>query len=308
MSTGELLVFDVETTGTDRRRDQIIELCVQFGLGDDAPNRVWRIRPDVAIEPAAQEVHGISMDDLAECPRFPEVADELRELFASATVLVGYNVSFDIGMLQAEYERLGQFLDLGGKDVVDAFRLWQQCEPRSLQHAHKRFVGSDFAAAHSAAADVAATGRVLSGMLEHFGLADQDWGAVASVCEPERATWVGPSHHVRWSPEGQPVLGFGKHNGKPLETLARLEDGGYLRWIMNKDFPPHVREICARALELPSGELVVWLRATFGVATPVAAPAVVATPQATPKTAPEPPKREPTRKKTPASSSQLSFL
>ncbi len=27
-----VLVFDVETTGTDKRTDQVIELCVQYGL------------------------------------------------------------------------------------------------------------------------------------------------------------------------------------------------------------------------------------------------------------------------------------
>lgn len=297
-------MFDVETTGTDRRDDQIIELCVQFGLGDDAESRVWRIRPDVPIQAEARQVHGISMEDLADAPRFAELADELREVFAAARVLVGYNVTFDIGMLQAEYERLGQSIDLSGKDVVDAFRLWQQCEPRSLQHAHLRFAGGDFASAHSAAADVAATGRVLRGMLEHFGLAERSWDEVATVCEPERASWIGPSHHLRWSDEGRPVLGFGKHAGKPLDELARAEGGGYLRWIIGKDFPPHLREICSRALDAPPEEFSAWLRDTFGLASAVAPAPVVATRQATP---PAPVKRAQPRKKTAEVSPQLSF-
>lgn len=272
MRTGELIVFDVETTGTDRRRDQIIELCVQLGLDDDAPRRVWRVRPMVPISPEAQAVHGISMEDLAACPRFAAVADEVREVLAAARILVGYNLAFDIDMLQAEFARLGQSLDLRGKDIVDAFRLWQQCEPRSLQHAHERFVGDSFTAAHSAAADVAATGRVLQGMLESFGLAGRAWGDIASVCEPERASWLGPSHHLRWSPEGQAVLGFGKHAGQPLEALARSEHSGYLRWIMDKDFPPHVRQICAKALELPAEQFARWVQAAHGAAAGAASP------------------------------------
>ena len=119
--------------------------------------------------------------------------------------------SFDVDMIQAEYGRIGRPpLDLSGKKIVDAFRLWQQCEPRSLQHAHRRFVGDEFASAHSASADVAATGRVLVGMLQHFKLADQDWGQIAHVCDPGRASWVGPSRHLRWENEVI-VLGFGKH-------------------------------------------------------------------------------------------------
>lgn len=274
MRTGEVIVFDVETTGTERSRDQVIELCVQLGLDEDAPHRVWRLRPSVAIQPAAQAVHGISMDDLIGCPRFGEVADEVREVFAQARVLIGYNLAFDIGMLQAEFDRLGQTLELHDKLIVDAFRMWQQCEPRSLQHAHQRFVGDAFAEAHSAAADVAATGRVLRGMIQAFGLAGRDWSAIAEVCEPERATWIGPTHHVRWSPEGRAVLGFGKHAGQPLDALARAEDGSYLRWMLSRgDFPPHVREICTRALEQPAEQLATWLESTYRVTTRVAEPA-----------------------------------
>ena len=119
------------------------------------------------------------MADLESCPPFARVRRrDRRRCSPTADVIVGYNLSFDIDMLQAEYARIGQpLLDLTGKKIVDAFRLWQQCEPRSLQHAHQRFVGDEFAAAHTASADVAATGRVLVGMLRHFKLDGQDWDA-----------------------------------------------------------------------------------------------------------------------------------
>lgn len=276
MSSSEVIVFDVETTGTDRRRDQVIELCVQFGVDDGSPSRIWRIRPSVSIHPGAQAVHGITMEDLAGCPRFAEVVDDIRRVFDSAQVWVGYNLEFDIGMLQAELHRLGQpLLDLRGKKIIDAFRLWQQCEPRSLQHAHLRFVGGAFAEAHSAAADVAATGRVLQSMIETFGLSGNDWSAIAEVCEPERASWIGPSRHVRWDDNGNPALNFGKHAGKAVHVLAGSEDGGYLRWVIGKsDFPPHVREICTKALEMPADEFVRWVRRTFdSAAAGAAAPA-----------------------------------
>jgi DNA polymerase-3 subunit epsilon len=182
-----IVIFDCETTGTDRTADQIIELCIQEGLGDDAPRHVWRIKPGVHIQPGAQAVHGISIEDLAGCPSFEGVADAIAEVFARADVLVGYNISFDIDMLQAELARIGRSpLDFAAKRIVDALRLWQHCEPRSLQHAHVRFVGNQFAAAHSASADVAATGRVLAGMLEAFDLAGQDWAQLAGICESGR--------------------------------------------------------------------------------------------------------------------------
>lgn len=284
-----VLVFDVETTGTDKRRDQVIELCVQHGLGSASRTRTWRFLPSVPIHPGAQAVHGISIDDLQDCPPFAACADEIRHVFAEARVLIGYNLAFDIDMLQAEYDRLSQpAIDFTGqgKLIVDAFRLWQQFEPRSLQHAHKRFVGDAFAAAHSASADVAATGRVLLGMIENFGLVGHDWDAVAKVCDPDgrlhasRSAWVGPSKHLQWNEEGQIVMTFGKHAGVPLHVVARTDDG-YLRWVIDKDFPPHVGEICKKALEIrrsreAAAELIGWARQRYGQPAPTDAPAFAA--------------------------------
>jgi DNA polymerase-3 subunit epsilon len=242
------------------------------GLADDASSQTWRIKPTVPIAPAAQAVHGITMDMLVECPGFAAYADEIACLFAAAEVIVGYNLSFDIDMLQAEYGRLGRPpLDLSGKKIVDAFRLWQQCEPRSLQHAHRRFVGDGFAAAHSASADVAATGRVLVGMLEHFELSGRDWGQIASVCDPGRASWVGSSRHLRWDGEVI-VLGFGKHLGSALHELAAGPDRGFLRWVIERDFPAHVIEICRCALEMSAHDLHSWVRQRYGQPAPTAQP------------------------------------
>jgi DNA polymerase-3 subunit epsilon len=266
-----IVIFDCETTGTDRLADQVIELCVQRGLADDAPSQTWRIKPTVAIHPGAQAVHGIALADLDSCPAFAEVAADIAQVFAETDVIVGYNIAFDIDMLQAEYTRIGKpLLDLTGKKIVDAFRLWQQCEPRSLQHAHQRFVGAAFAAAHSASADVAATGRVLSGMLQAFGLADHDWEAIASKCDPQhaaRASWVGPSRHLRW--EGDiVVLGFGKYSNAPLHQLAAGPDRSFLRWVVERDFPVHVSEVCRAALDLPGDEFLAWARRRYPMSPP----------------------------------------
>ena len=273
----QIVIFDCETTGTDRVQDQIIELCVQRGLSLHDPEAgvvtTWRIKPAVAIHPGAQAVHGISSADLEGCPSFADVADAIAEVFANADVIVGYNVTFDIEMLQAEYARLGPEHALaidffgGGKQIIDAFRLWQQCEPRSLQHAHQRFVGNPFEAAHSASADVAATGRVLAGMLKHFKLDDRDWPQIANVCDPGRASWVGPSRHLRWDGDVI-VLGFGKHGGAPLHQLAAGPDRSFLTWILERPpgrgFPEHVCDVCRAALDLDGNRFLCWARERYG--------------------------------------------
>lgn len=259
-----IIVFDVETTGTRKDHDQVIELSVQKGLGDDAPRETWRIKPSVPISPGAQAVHGITMDDLADAPPFSTYAPEFHQLFENADVLVGYNVSFDLDMMQAEFHRAGLSpIDVAAKLVIDPYRLWQQRETRKLQDAHRRFVGTEFEEAHSAEADIAATARVLNAMLKEFGLKDESWESIADICEPERRNWIGTSQHFQWQ-DGVPVIAFGKHGGTPIHELAAGPDSSYLHWMMGKDFPEHVKRICEGAVHYRGEKLVEWLVSEFG--------------------------------------------
>jgi DNA polymerase-3 subunit epsilon len=244
----KIVVIDVETTGKERATDQIIEMCVRFGLGADAVSRVWRIRPSVPIHPEATGVHGITTEDVAGCPLFPELVPEFLPLIAEADVIVGYNVAFDLDMLQAELSRasLPPF-DLMGKQIVDVLRLWHHAEPRTLVAAHMKFCGAELVDAHQAEADVAATARVLASMLMRFGLADKPWTEIALISDPfaNRATWLGPSHHIQWDASGAVVFGFGKYKGQQVGHA----DAGFLKWVLAKDFPPHVQKLCRVALE-----------------------------------------------------------
>jgi hypothetical protein len=125
-------------------------------------------------------------------------------------------------MLQAELQRAGLApVDVSGKQLVDPLRLWQRCEPRSLQAAHRRFVGQEFAAAHSASADVAATGRVLRGMLSHFNLAG-DWTAIARVCESPRPP---PPIHLAADPPEADLDGSDELDDGPVAQLGGAGEG-----------------------------------------------------------------------------------
>ena len=244
----QIVVLDVETTGKERTTDQIIELCLRFGLGSDAESRTWRIRPEVPIHPEAIGVHGITLEALADCPLFAAVVSEFLPLIVGADVLVGYNVAFDLDMLQAELARAGiPPLNFTGRQIVDVLRLWHHVEPRTLVAAHAKFCGAELVNAHQAEADVAATARVLSSMLATFGLSDKPWPEIATISDPfaRRVAWLGPSPHIQWDESGEVVFGFGKYKGQHVVNA----DGGFLKWVLAKDFPPHVMKICRVALE-----------------------------------------------------------
>lgn len=244
----KIVVLDVETTGTEKATDQIIELCLRFGLGSDAVARTWRIRPEAPINPEATKVHGITADMLADCPLFPAVATEFLPLITGADMIVGYNVAFDLDMIQAELARAELApMSFAGKKIVDVLRLWHHVEPRTLTAAHAKFCGEAHTNAHQASGDVAATARVLESMLAAFNLTDKPLTEIASMSDPfaNRASWIGPSPHIQWDASGGVIFGFGKYKGQQVSAA----DGGFLRWILGKDFPPHVKKICRVALE-----------------------------------------------------------
>lgn len=244
----DVLIFDVETTGLDPKRDQIIELCCQVGLGAHHRIHTWRIRPEVPITPEAEEVHGISMEELDGEPSFCECADDFMPLFEQAGAIVGYNVEFDIQFLEADCRRNDVDLDLwGDKAVIDLYKLWRIHEQRRLADAHVRFVGSEPDGQHTADGDVRATAAVLDGMMKEFRLETSSWEELSSLCFPGRACWIGPSRHVQWE-EGAATVAFGKHSGTALIELAEKEPG-YLSWISEQgSFPEHVKDMAREAL------------------------------------------------------------
>lgn len=253
----KVVVLDVESTGKEPATDQIVELCLLSGLEEGAKSNTWRIRPSIAIHPEATAVHGITADDLTFCASFAALIPEFRPLLEEVNVIIGYNVAFDLDMLQAEFARSGMPpLDLSQKLIVDVLRLWHHVEPRTLVAAHARFCGTDMTGAHQADADVAATARVLTAMLGAFGMASKEWSEIAVISDPfaKRASWLGPSQHIQWDISGAVVFGFGKYKGAQVDQV----EAGFLRWILSKDFPPHVKDICRAVLE-QRGQFKDWL-------------------------------------------------
>jgi DNA polymerase III subunit epsilon len=102
------VVLDTETTGLEPEQGhRIIEIgCVELVNRRKTGRKFHRyLRPDRPIDRAAQHVHGITDEFLAQQQRFADVVDELLE-FISGAELVIHNAAFDIAFLDAELQRL----------------------------------------------------------------------------------------------------------------------------------------------------------------------------------------------------------
>lgn len=103
------IVFDTETTGLDNNLDRVIEIgCVEldnrFPTGRFLHHYINA--QGRSVHPEAQAVHGISDADLADKPVFGAVLQEFLE-FIDGAKLVAHNANFDIGFINAEFDRLG---------------------------------------------------------------------------------------------------------------------------------------------------------------------------------------------------------
>ena len=127
------VVLDTETTGLEwQKGNRVVEIgCVEL-LERRPTGRTFHtyLCPDREFEPGAQEVTGLSVEFLADKPRFHEVAEDLLAFIDGAEVLI-HNAAFDIGFLDAELARLpGPCKLLDRCTVIDTLLLARERFPR----------------------------------------------------------------------------------------------------------------------------------------------------------------------------------
>ncbi|WP_455233662.1 3'-5' exonuclease [Geopseudomonas aromaticivorans] len=103
----DALCLDTETTGLGESA-QIIELSIVDSAG--AVVFETRLRPTVAIEAEAEEVHGITAADLTDAPTWADVADRVEALLAGRPVLI-FNANFDCRLLEQTAEAFGRLTE-----------------------------------------------------------------------------------------------------------------------------------------------------------------------------------------------------
>ena len=238
-----IIAFDLETTGTNTSTDQIVQIAYGYYEKGELRNTVTKLfKPTIAINPGAQRVHGISMEKLQNEPHFKSNAAEIRDIFSKADGLMGYNVGFDISVIQAEFERAGvPKLDLNNVAIYDAYLIWTKHEGRSLSHAVERFLGKSMEGAHDALADITATANVFDKMVDEFSLNDHTEKDFTAIFKGNKIDFGGT---FRWE-DGEIVLGIGKHKGTRAVDVASKNN--YLQWIMKSDFPSDAKAIARKA-------------------------------------------------------------
>jgi len=236
--------FDIEATGLSPRADRIIELCITKIRPDQQQStHTYRINPEMRIPQESTAIHGITDADVADCPTFKQLAQEIADLIEGCD-LAGYNiVRFDIPMLAEEFKRAGIDFRTDSRRILDVQRIFHRMEPRDLSAALRFYCNKDHVDAHGAEADVVATIDVFNGQLKRYPPEQlpRDMDKLDDFCNQRNPDWVDSTGKLRWQ-HGEVVINFGQRRGTSLKQLIETNDG-YINWMLRSDFPPDTRKI-----------------------------------------------------------------
>ena len=178
------VALDLETTGLDSNRHQILEVGAVRFRGDEVIETYQTlVNPGVAIPEFIQRLTHISPQQVKRAPFFSSVASEIED-FLGADPIIGHNIQFDIGFLANN----GVQLNNPSYDTWDLATVFM---PQSRQYSLK-YLTSHFQVehndAHRALADAMATKNVYVKLLRLA--AEQDSGLLAYLSNlASRSHW-----------------------------------------------------------------------------------------------------------------------
>ncbi len=165
------IVFDTETTGLNARycHDEILQLSIIDGEGNILLNSY--VKPSLHKHwQEATQIHGITPGMVKEAPLAQDLIPVVKGIFASADILIAYNIDFDLGFLaqweicptksQKLIDVMKDFAEVYGEynEYYDSYT-WQKLTTAADYYGYKF-------KAHDSLEDVKATLYVYNKMLE----------------------------------------------------------------------------------------------------------------------------------------------
>ncbi|MCE2615475.1 MAG: exonuclease domain-containing protein [Phocaeicola sp.] len=247
-----LVFFDLETTGTNVSLDRIIEICYLkvFPNGNDVA-KTMRINPGMHIPEESTAIHGIKDEDVANCPTFKEVAQEIANDIEGCDI-AGFNSNrFDVPVLVEEFLRADVDIDMTKRKFVDVQVIYHKLEQRTLSAAYKFYCHKNLDDAHSAEADTRATYEVLKAQLDLYpNVLENDISFLSEYSSfTKNVDFAG---RIIYDDKGIETFNFGKYKGHHVMDVLK-RDPGYYSWILGGDFTLNTKNVLTKIRLRESG-------------------------------------------------------
>ncbi|MCC6475452.1 3'-5' exoribonuclease [bacterium] len=177
LGLSEFVALDVETTGLDPDRNELIEVgAVLFRSGVEEKSFTSFVKPRTLPDAFITELTGITCADLQDAPELDVVRRQFREFIADYPI-VGQNIDFDIGFLSAHFGLEFRFTNRLVLDTAMLARTFFPFSPRFGLASLCRQFGVSLESHHRATADARACAQVLEKIVER--LPDEVWDDLA---------------------------------------------------------------------------------------------------------------------------------
>jgi DNA polymerase III epsilon subunit family exonuclease len=155
----ELVVIDVETTGTDPKMSDLLEIAAVKIKGTKVVDR-WSTFVNPGRPIVGNQMHGITDKDVKGAPSPKDAADQLLK-FVGDGMVVGHNVGFDLGFIE---EAKGEGFRFAPGSYLDTLVIAREGYPGAQSYKLPdlaRFFGIDLNESHRALPDAEATANLL---------------------------------------------------------------------------------------------------------------------------------------------------
>lgn len=234
-----IIFFDTETTG-NTENDFLCQIAYKIAAADgsreskDSESFSGLYKPSIKIPPEASAVHHITNKMLDGKPSFLESPDskKIKELFEDEeTVVVAHNAQFDLMIIKKE--------NIIPKNFICTLRLARYLDPEgkieryNLQYLRYLLELEVDAIAHDALGDVLVLEqlyeRLKKKLMENPARPHEGAGGENLNEKQVIEKMIEISSH----PSLLVTIGFGKHMGKKVEEVAKV-DRGYLEWLLKQ--------------------------------------------------------------------------
>lgn len=244
-----LVIYDLETTGLDKSKDQIIQIALvkyDWNIKKIIDSKNYYIQPEgnYSIPIGAYMVHHINAEFLKDKPHFREVASEIFDFFTGCDIVTYNGCSFDNAILTEEFSRCGILFDVRSCDNYDCFYEEKRINGNRLSDTFKRYYGKTMDEcglnAHDALSDVKATAAIFVKQQE------------AHPYEPEEILTIDNVVAMQeFNGKVVPCFTLGKYRGLGVEFVAGF-DQGYIAWAIGdtSKFVPSTKEYLKKFLKV----------------------------------------------------------
>lgn len=153
------VIVDLETTGIDSNRDQIIQIAMLRVEGGLMEERSYFVNPHRPVSDFIRRLTGFHDVDFSLYPNITEIRDDVLAFIGSA-VVVGHNVDFDVSFLARAGIRVNE-------TVIDTLQWARIAFPTASSYRLSSFFPED-TGFHDARYDVHATYRLMQKIIHAF--------------------------------------------------------------------------------------------------------------------------------------------